>query len=420
MDVETAARTRIRLPKIKPEDSVHAVVVGGSFQSRSAVYSAIAAYRAWLQTFATSTLLAEDIEAVALSGIWQRAILECEGPHASAVAEGDTTGAGSLSHFRETLVHAGAMPMDANASRHCLHPGVNSAWWTKERDEDFYRAQARMVTALASAKAKDADNDNIQWYFVCQDSSIVNPTLLPQLISDLRRFGDPKMTRIRVGSRVRSSALNHAVFSSRAGFLVSKSAVDAIDWSKVLKAQRTCDLGGLPSDLRLEHIFGERLSEFATELTVKAELMSEIDGHTGPYKGVHTKIQPDGTVKYVAKLAANGHLQDVGVFDDEVDAARAHDEAATKARRPKSRLNFGSFTPEVAVHTNALASGRHGQPRRFGTAAWNSRLPAKQYVEALRALVRADERLAAATCDDFTCEPPSEEHTAAKGCECPN
>ena len=53
-------------------------------------------------------------------------------------------------------------------------------------------------------------------------------------------------------------------FQARAGLLVSRAALEAIDWPKVLKAQACGALRGLPADERLERVFGRSFGTYAT------------------------------------------------------------------------------------------------------------------------------------------------------------
>ena len=53
-------------------------------------------------------------------------------------------------------------------------------------------------------------------------------------------------------------------FQARAGLLISRAALEAIDWPKVLQAQACGALRGLPADERLERVFGRNFGTYAT------------------------------------------------------------------------------------------------------------------------------------------------------------
>ena len=53
-------------------------------------------------------------------------------------------------------------------------------------------------------------------------------------------------------------------FQARAGLLISRAALEAIDWPKVLQAQICGAMRGLSADERLERVFGRNFGYYAT------------------------------------------------------------------------------------------------------------------------------------------------------------
>ncbi|KAH8060494.1 hypothetical protein JL722_4597 [Aureococcus anophagefferens] len=321
-------------PKKKTDDEIHAVVVAGDLGDWGAATAAIAAFRSWQSGFGARTL-ASGVAAADLDALYRKALLANEGPLASRDAFGTTDGKGSLAHFRAR----------ATATR---------------REVVLRRRRPR-----------------------------VHPRLLRDLARSLERYGDPRTTRVRVGHTIFPHAAKRPVFASRAGFFASRAAVDAVDWSRALRAAAACEpvpgvpepLGGLPADLKLEAIFASKsvskFRSFATDFARTRD--ANFSARVGPYRGVFRVAAADGTVAYRAKIAEKGRLVDVGGFASEVEAARAHDAAAVAAGKAPKRLNFGAVRGEVAVHVGSLglSSHRH-EARPMGMAVWHAHLPAKR------------------------------------------
>ena len=234
------------------EARVHAVVVG----DEDAPAAAILSYRAWQWRHAVFTTVATGIS----KDHFHDAVLKAEGPFASPWAAGHRTGPSSRADFFDHLVKA-VVNKDGcqagNRSRHEAH-------------------HARYLEALAAAAPRNADSD---WAFVVDARAHVRPKLLGKLVAAAARFGDPRAERIRVGRRhTLHPGGGHAryllsfkrrdarvvAFQARAGLLVSRAALEAIDWPKVLKAQACGALRGLPADERLERVFGRSFGTYAT------------------------------------------------------------------------------------------------------------------------------------------------------------
>ena len=243
----------IRLDDRSPcEARVHAVVVG----DEDAPAAAILSYRAWQWRHAVFTTVATGIS----KDHFHDAVLKAEGPFASPWAAGQRTGPSSRADFFDHLVK-NVVNKDGcqagNRSRHEAH-------------------HARYLEALAAAAARNAESD---WAFVVDARAHVRPKLLGKLVAAAARFGDPRTERIRVGRRhTLHPGGGHAryllsfkrrdarvvAFQARAGLLISRAALEAIDWPKVLRAQACGELLGLPADVRLERVFGRNFGTYAT------------------------------------------------------------------------------------------------------------------------------------------------------------
>ena len=234
------------------EARVHAVVVG----DEDAPAAAVLPYRAWQWRHAVFTTVAAGIS----KDHFHDAVLKAEGPFASPWAAGQRTGPSSRADFFDHLVK-NVVNKDGcqagNRSRHEAH-------------------HARYLEALAAAASRNADSD---WAFVVDARAHVRPKLLGKLVAAAARFGDPRTERIRVGRRhTLHPGGGHAryllsfkrrdarvvAFQARAGLLISRAALEAIDWPKVLQAQACGAMRGLSADERLERVFGRNFGYYAT------------------------------------------------------------------------------------------------------------------------------------------------------------
>jgi len=103
------------------------------------------------------------------------------------------------------------------------------------------------------------------------------------------------------------------------------------------------EITAAPKELLVDHINGNTLddrsenlrlatkSENAWNMRVNKEGCSSIYRGVGWHKGVG---------KWVAKITVHGKRIHIGVFDDEIEAAKAYDEAAKQYHGEFARLNF--------------------------------------------------------------------------------
>jgi hypothetical protein len=118
-----------------------------------------------------------------------------------------------------------------------------------------------------------------------------------------------------------------------------------------------------PADLQVDHVNGDRLDNRRSNLRLCTQSQNNANARmckgTSRFRGVHWCSR---TRDWIARIRVNGRTKHLGIFVDEVAAARAYDEAMVR--------EFGEFalTNEKAGRFEGVAAtkgdGRKHRPRK--------------------------------------------------------
>ncbi len=98
-----------------------------------------------------------------------------------------------------------------------------------------------------------------------------------------------------------------------------------------------------PAGMFVDHRYGDGLDNRKENLRIVTQAQNQYNRRktsrktSSKYKGVHLKKQYN---KYGAEISCNGKRTHLGYFDNEIDAAKAYDEAAKKLFGEFAKLNF--------------------------------------------------------------------------------
>jgi hypothetical protein len=104
-----------------------------------------------------------------------------------------------------------------------------------------------------------------------------------------------------------------------------------------------------PAGSIVDHKYGDGLDNRKINLRIATEAQNRYNRRktskrtSSKYKGVYYKKQCS---KYCAVIGCNGKKTFLGHFDNEIDAAKAYDEAAKKLFGEFARLNFTTKAAE--------------------------------------------------------------------------
>jgi hypothetical protein len=101
-----------------------------------------------------------------------------------------------------------------------------------------------------------------------------------------------------------------------------------------------------PAGMFVDHRYGDGLDNRKENLRIATMAQNQYNRRktsrktSSKYKGVHLKKQYN---KYGAEISCNGKRTHLGYFDNEIDAAKAYDEAAKKLFGEFAKLNFEKY-----------------------------------------------------------------------------
>jgi hypothetical protein len=118
----------------------------------------------------------------------------------------------------------------------------------------------------------------------------------------------------------------------------------AIRYEKGESLKMHREIMNAPVGLVVDHKNGDGLDNRKENLRITTQAQNQYNRKkykgktTSQYKGVHLK---SGRKTYTAKIGVGGKSIFLGSFENEIDAAKAYDEAAKKYHGEYARLNFG-------------------------------------------------------------------------------